>query len=691
MRSTRRTPRSGCPATPWHLAAVLALGVAGLAGWRWTGADPARTGSGVDLGTLPRGVSRDRLNLVLVTLDTTRADRIGAYGARDVETPAFDRARARGRALRAGGVGRAADAAGALEHVHRQVPARARRARQRRVLPRPRAAHARRSAQGARIPDRRVRRRVRARLEVGHQPGLRHLLRRVRPQRDRRRCLCRSDPAARQRGASTRRCPGSGVSERDRRSSPGFISTTRTRRTGRRSRSPRATRGIPTTARSPLPTRQVGRVARPARVAQASDDRTVVMVMGDHGESLGDHGESAHGFFVYNSMTHVPFVIRAPFSLTQHRRVADPVRSVDVMPTVLDLLGVAAPRGHLRREPRAAHDRGKTRARARRLLRGDVPAAPLRVERPARAAVGPLQGHRRAAARAVRRRSRSAGSTRTSSPSAGARRPDDRAAAHDSRGRSRRRRRRCRPATSIRKRGNGSPRSATSDSFVATASDPRTGRADPKDKIGAVQQARHGHRAVEGPRARTTRPRFRRSSRCSTRSCARIPQVIDAWFMMGTQYLRPRRAAPRRVELLQADAQPEAGLRPRRLQPGAGVPPDGRRRRGAGGVRALSARSIRRTRSCSTRWARSGSIAATLARAEELFRRALEIDPQVAAAKNALGVIALQRGDPASGRAADPRGDRRSSRRFGSRTSISRCWPSSAAICRRPSASMSRS
>ena len=66
--------------------------------------------------------------------------------------------------------------------------------------------------------------------------------------------------------------------------------------------------------------------------------------MGDHGESLGDHGESAHGFFVYNSVTHVPLVIRTPFSRTGHRRVADPVRSVDVMPTVLDLLDVPRPR-----------------------------------------------------------------------------------------------------------------------------------------------------------------------------------------------------------------------------------------------------------------------------------------------------------------------------------------------------------
>jgi hypothetical protein len=49
-----------------------------------------KTVGGVALGSLPGGVTRERLNLVIVTLDTTRADRIGAYGARDVETPAFD-------------------------------------------------------------------------------------------------------------------------------------------------------------------------------------------------------------------------------------------------------------------------------------------------------------------------------------------------------------------------------------------------------------------------------------------------------------------------------------------------------------------------------------------------------------------------------------------------------------------------
>jgi arylsulfatase A-like enzyme len=71
-------------------------------------------------------------------------------------------------------------------------------------------------------------------------------------------------------------------------------------------------------------------------------DHTVVVVVGDHGESLGEHGEASHGLFVYESVIHVPLIIRAPFANMQGRRVGDPVRIVDVMPTVLDLLGQTA-------------------------------------------------------------------------------------------------------------------------------------------------------------------------------------------------------------------------------------------------------------------------------------------------------------------------------------------------------------
>jgi arylsulfatase A-like enzyme len=70
-------------------------------------------------------------------------------------------------------------------------------------------------------------------------------------------------------------------------------------------------------------------------------DRTVVVVAGDHGESLGEHGERDHGVFVYDSVLHVPLIIRAPG--LPPNRVASVVRLIDVMPTILDLVRVSAP------------------------------------------------------------------------------------------------------------------------------------------------------------------------------------------------------------------------------------------------------------------------------------------------------------------------------------------------------------
>ena len=70
-------------------------------------------------------------------------------------------------------------------------------------------------------------------------------------------------------------------------------------------------------------------------------DETPIVVAGDHGESLGDHGEDAHGIFLYQSTIRVPMIVRAPG--VRPKRVTDVVRLVDVMPTVLDLLGVRQP------------------------------------------------------------------------------------------------------------------------------------------------------------------------------------------------------------------------------------------------------------------------------------------------------------------------------------------------------------
>ena len=76
-------------------------------------------------------------------------------------------------------------------------------------------------------------------------------------------------------------------------------------------------------------------------------DNTLLIVVADHGESLGEHGEENHGFFLYESVLRIPLVIRLPrrtrVEMATGTRVADLVRLVDVMPTVLDALGVRAP------------------------------------------------------------------------------------------------------------------------------------------------------------------------------------------------------------------------------------------------------------------------------------------------------------------------------------------------------------
>jgi arylsulfatase A-like enzyme len=65
---------------------------------------------------------------------------------------------------------------------------------------------------------------------------------------------------------------------------------------------------------------------------------TLVIVAADHGEALGDHGEDGHGIFVYQSTVHIPLIVRAP--RLSPRRVLDTVRLVDLMPTVLDVLRI---------------------------------------------------------------------------------------------------------------------------------------------------------------------------------------------------------------------------------------------------------------------------------------------------------------------------------------------------------------
>jgi arylsulfatase A-like enzyme/Tfp pilus assembly protein PilF len=76
--------------------------------------------------------------------------------------------------------------------------------------------------------------------------------------------------------------------------------------------------------------------------AKGLDKRTVLVVIGDHGEGLGSHGEGTHGYFVYDYALHVPFLMATPFTELRGVRVDAQVSAVDVFPTVLALLGIDA-------------------------------------------------------------------------------------------------------------------------------------------------------------------------------------------------------------------------------------------------------------------------------------------------------------------------------------------------------------
>ena len=73
------------------------------------------------------------------------------------------------------------------------------------------------------------------------------------------------------------------------------------------------------------------------------DTNTLVVLIGDHGEGLQSHGEGAHGYFIYDSVAHVPFLVVAPFNDLQGVRVRSQVRTVDLFPTVLEFAGIQPP------------------------------------------------------------------------------------------------------------------------------------------------------------------------------------------------------------------------------------------------------------------------------------------------------------------------------------------------------------
>jgi len=70
-------------------------------------------------------------------------------------------------------------------------------------------------------------------------------------------------------------------------------------------------------------------------------NQSLIVFLSDHGESLGEHGEHEHGFFVYNATVHIPLIVKPPAeSGIRTGRVSRPVETVAVAPTLLDVAGI---------------------------------------------------------------------------------------------------------------------------------------------------------------------------------------------------------------------------------------------------------------------------------------------------------------------------------------------------------------
>lgn len=88
---------------------------------------------------------------------------------------------------------------------------------------------------------------------------------------------------------------------------------------------------------------EIGRLLEGLQAAGAAS-RSIVVAVGDHGESRGEHDELFHAATIYQGAVRVPFIVAAPGAVAQGTVIDDTAVSLaDVLPTVLDLMGIADP------------------------------------------------------------------------------------------------------------------------------------------------------------------------------------------------------------------------------------------------------------------------------------------------------------------------------------------------------------
>ena len=199
--------------------------------------------------------------------------------------------------------------------------------------------------QAGRLSDGRVRRRVRPRRPLRPRPGLRPLRRSVRREARRRRHRRRRTPRRGRRQTRRRLDLQSASNLRSSpQSNPPWFAWVHLYDPHEPYRAPEpyASQHAAYDAEVAYTDAMVGRLL--ADIGPAALEQTLVVVAADHGESLGEHGERSHGVFAYDVTMRVPLIVWAG------RRLGGQswdglTRLIDVTPTILDLVGVAAPSG----------------------------------------------------------------------------------------------------------------------------------------------------------------------------------------------------------------------------------------------------------------------------------------------------------------------------------------------------------
>ena len=305
-------------------------------------------------------------NVLLITIDTLRADAVGAYGNRSV-VDAVDRpAGRRRRPLHPGARLDGRHAAVARQHPLRPLPVPSRRARERRLpVSRRTSTRSRRCCRPRHYRTGAFVSAFPLDARFGLTRGFDVYDDRF-PKNEAHRRVSRAR-AARRPTRSPRRSTGSGATSPARRGRDGapwfawvhlyephfpyappepFASRYR---------------GAPYLGEVAAADAALGPLLQPILDAPGGRD-TLVVLTADHGESLGEHGEMTHGLFAYEATLRVPLILYPP-RLLAARAVAEPVRHVDILPTILDAIGAPLPAGARRPQPAAARRPARRRRR----------------------------------------------------------------------------------------------------------------------------------------------------------------------------------------------------------------------------------------------------------------------------------------------------------------------------------------